>query len=339
MSKCAVSIELESDAVVGGDVLRGEVVVLVSEDVRCDGLTLSMDWQTQGSGNPSGDTIHEMELFSGQWSGGQEVRYPFTLTVPEHPISYAGELVSVVWRLSAAADIPWSMDPKAEALFVLKPGPDRPEPQRTGSCIQSPNVLRSTGRILVVLPVVIGVLFACVGLAAAAGGAVAVTSGELKGALLAVLGVAAVILGLRASWRAVRHDLARKKLEALTIELSPVVVKPGEEVVVGLDFRPRKAILVREIRLRLVHRESATTGSGERRSTQHHDTVVVSTQVAFEQMLAGGESFSASRALHLPPDAALTFLAPDNRLRWMVQLDLDIDDWPDLVESHPIRVC
>ncbi len=157
MSKCDLSIELESGAVryQPGDVVRGHVLVDVDAECTCKKLNVVLQWRTPGSdvrdrdkGEPLKQTPFKgvykklkgvlqwhlpgggvrnrdkgeplkQTLFEGVWRPGEQQGYPFEFTVPDGPLSYHGEILNVDWHITATADIPRAFDQKAEAeIFV-----------------------------------------------------------------------------------------------------------------------------------------------------------------------------------------------------------------------------
>src|SRR5690554_6767376 len=124
MAKCAINIELESSSAryTPGQVIRGVVTVAVDSDVKCNGLSVDLVWRTHGRGNRCSQIATGLILFEGQWTAGQEISYPFELTLPNGPMSYHGHYLNVDWYVLARADIPWAIDPKAEQEILLEPG-------------------------------------------------------------------------------------------------------------------------------------------------------------------------------------------------------------------------
>ena len=53
---------------------------------------------------------------------------------------------------------------------------------------------------------------------------------------------------------------------------------------------------------------------------------------------SGEHSCEVSLSLPAPRSLAWSFEATDNKLRWYVQIDCDIESWPDLSETFPLSV-
>ena len=343
MTKCMLGIELESAVVRGGEPVRGEVVAQPKVDVRCQGLTLTLGWRTAGRGNRDVEHHHEEVLYSGPWRAGETVRYPFSLTLPHRPLSHAGELVRIEWVLTATADLPWALNPETEAIIDVRRGLNPPRDERTVPAMPPMTALQkqttgSASLLSRLLPGALGCGIAGVGTIAAMIGATAAATGQLSGFLSALVGGVLIIFGLRNAWYSGGGVLARRRLKDITIDIAPTNLQPGEEITVKASFRPAQDLAVRDVRLRLILRESATFGADDNRTTLTHDHVYVSKQLCGPAGLVAEERFSGEAALPIPPDGAYSFSSANNRLLWLVQLDIDIDDWPDLNESHPFLV-
>ena len=112
-----------SRSYVGGEVVRGEVVVRVEKETTCKSLMIEVGWSTHGRGNRASDDVFEENLFIGSWQPG-EYRYPFEATLPHGPYTYHGHYLNVDWYAEARADVPWAFDPKDEVDFELIPSDD-----------------------------------------------------------------------------------------------------------------------------------------------------------------------------------------------------------------------
>ncbi len=124
MSKCKLSIRLEDQGRVHlpGDALRGELVVEVNGPCDCRALSLWVGWRTHGKGNRVEGRVEDLSLLLEELMRGVSHRHPFEFRLPAGPVTYHGKLLNVDWHVGARADIPWAIDPKAEADFVLGTG-------------------------------------------------------------------------------------------------------------------------------------------------------------------------------------------------------------------------
>src|SRR5690554_6311365 len=107
MALCDISIEFENSTrrFAGGDTVRGVVHLKVNEACTCKELSVRLAWSTMGFGDPTGESVAELELYSGEWETGDVFRYPFEFTLPNGPCSYIGHALRVNWGIFASADI------------------------------------------------------------------------------------------------------------------------------------------------------------------------------------------------------------------------------------------
>ncbi|MDG1482194.1 MAG: hypothetical protein P8R54_21560 [Myxococcota bacterium] len=338
MSRVALSIELESASVLGGDMLCGVVVVVVSEPVRCDGIRLDLGWHTAGQGESDAAVVVSVELPGGDWPAGTS-RQPLQLVVPHGPLSHCGALIEIAWTLTATAALADGTAAATQGL-ILKPGllsaaPAPAVPQMPAVTAQQ----RPPGRLLArLLPTFLGVGLALLGVIVVLAGIAVIVAAGPAGLAVGVLGLGMIVGGSRMALRASGNAVARRKIKDIQLQIVPRSLRPGQEFRVAVDFRPAQDTSVREVRLRLILRELATAGVGAHRTTQTIEKVYASAQICGARDFAAEERFSAVHMLALPPDAPHSFSARSNRLLWLVQLDIDIDDWPDLTEPHPILV-
>ncbi len=121
MADCKLSLTLDDPqpSYRPGGRIEGKLRVVVDGECPCKGLILSTQLRATKHGRPAGELCHPpLQLFSGTWSPGEHV-YPFTLTAPAGPPTYAGAHLALTWELEAQADIPWASDPKAQVEIPL----------------------------------------------------------------------------------------------------------------------------------------------------------------------------------------------------------------------------
>ncbi|MFT5680836.1 MAG: hypothetical protein ACI8RZ_001742 [Myxococcota bacterium] len=338
MSRATLSIELESAEIFGGEVLQGVVVVRVSEAVVCSDLMLTLGWQTAGRGEVDHDTVETVMPPIGEWAEGGH-RVPFSLQAPRGPLSHSGELVEIHWAVTATASLRDEAVTAAVPVVLragsptLEPAPDVPQMPPITTQQRPPGSLLTR-----LMPTILSVSLALVGGVVVLGGAAALVAVGPIGLGVAVVGMVMIVLGSRGALKASGNAAARRKIKDITIAIHPRSLRPGQAFDVSVGFRPAQDTAVEQVRLRLILRELASTGTGTDRTTHAVDRVFTSAQISGAQDFASDEKFSAEHTLALPPDAPHSFSARSNRLLWLVQLDIDIDDWPDLTEPHPILV-
>lgn len=339
MSKCDLRVELDDHGPFApGDAVRGRVIVNTNADVRCDALTVRLGWHTHGSGNPASDDLDPETVFVGEWRAGEQASYPFALTAPNGPFTYRGRHLNVDWRVKARADIPWAIDPKASADFLLPPVRTATEPDRGTDMAHGSETARRMGvgcMMLFFLPfllVGLATLFAWFGHQA---GTVEVEGDAwvmlIVGPVFTLVGaIPLFVLGFR--W------LARRKVGDVDVQLSSGQVRRGEELRVKLRFEPRSDFMINEVVLRLLAQEEVVRGSGSNKTTYRHEAHVDRRVPIDAQACRPFDPVSCEVAFPIPDDAPPTFGAPSNRLHWELEARIDIPGWPDWTREFVVQV-
>ncbi len=348
MAKCqlVISIDEPQRTYRAGDRLSGRVRVHVDKDVVCNGLTLGVRWTTHGRGDRDQGPESMWRLHEGQWRAGQQLDYPFELSVPQGPVTYRGNLINIDWGVRARADIPWAIDPKAAADFVVvAPSPDEAElggsdladrgdavaqdwDGETGSSRRPPSTLAMVGPLF----------FAAIALGW--GGAQMFGATEFGPAafLCVIVGLVLLFVGITAIVKATVIHLTRKRLGIVHFECSRSLARCGDDIRLRVLIEPPGTVLLRSIAARLVCTETAISGSGTKQTTDRKAVSVTTLE------LHGGGTFNApSRidgrgTLSIPEDAGLSFAANSNTVAWHVEVRVDLPRFPDWVETVPITV-
>jgi len=333
MSKCDLSIRLEDADRVHrpGERVRGELSVEVNAPCRCSALTVSCRWRTHGRGNRDQGMEDPQVLFQGELAPGMSQRYPFEFTVPPGPATYHGKLLNVDWYVMARADIPWAIDPKAEAEFLVEA--TEVENYDFGTSYAPPEQLyRSAEKGLGCKFAFLGVFLVAggliLGVGAAAGEVIAVIVGGIFMSISAL-----AILGL--FWR----GIAQRKLGAPEVRIGASVARPGDMVPVSITIRPRAALKLEGVTAALRCSEVVVSGSGTNKHT--HRQVLHQSEAAFDpggRELPAGEEVVAGGVVEIPPGAPPTFAAPENKLEWVIALRIGIAGWPDWKRDYPVSV-
>lgn len=329
MSACEliVHVDRRGESYRPGEVIAGHVEVRVSSACKCDGLDVAVEYYTHGKGNVSHGRIVSERLWAGEWAPGEH-RYPFRLTAPDAPRAYHGELLNVEHRVRATADIPWAFDPEATQDIEIV------HERHGGLAVtwDEAKFAASSGGWGGMLGVGVVLL---VGSGAAIAFDLAYGSGEGPGI---GCGITGAIFGLLAFFGALKPYLARRKTGDVRVWLvqqrgGGYRGSAGEGA--GLDCRVKLApgLALQAVTAKLVVRERVEKGSGSSKTTHthvlHHDPIVLE---------PSGEPGTYAGRLRLPaPGAApYTFTASDNAIQWLVEVRVDIPDWPDWEENIPL---
>ncbi len=325
MSKCDIQIEFDrADRTYrGGEAVSGEVTVRVNQDIRCNGILLQYFWATHGRGNRDNGTKHELLLCESQpLQAGEELRLPFEFTSELWPLTYRGNYINVDHYVHVAVDVPWSIDPKHSEEFILLPG-DCPD-QFTGDRSEAVE-LKAESQDKASLGIVAKILIGVVVLVA----------------FFALIGFAAILLPFAAVagliyW--IRKKAIAGRLGEVEISTPHAIVGPGETWPCELSFTPKKTFRINEISAKLVAEESATAGSGTNSTTHRHTLYEEKEIILPAGQLVAGERFSERLEIPLPDTDAWSLDASDNKVKWTIDVRIDIPRFPDWSHNAEVQM-
>ncbi len=341
MSKCDLKIILADPGMAyrPGDLIRGHLEVTVDQDVTCNGLTLTQQWRTHGRGNRDSGPANRITLYQGGWRSGERSTYPFCVPVPAGPATYHGTLLNVDHYLTARADIPWSLDPKAETEFLVAcegaqnydfgPKHTLVEPDEGPQ-----EIVRLVGSVAV-----LG-CFGLPGLLMLLGGAASLFGRftNFPGFFIFPLGGIMVGLALAAAYGLNRNAIARQKMGKPRILIAPRSVHPGQPVSVQVTLQPRVGVNVNKSLVELCCRERVVSGSGTSRQTHTHDLYCTRNELGLPTTIGGGQMASAAARLDIPTRPTPSFTAEDNEVRWYVRVTLGLKGWADFQQEYGLSV-
>lgn len=360
MSKCDIVVELDrpNDALAAGDQVTGKVVLTPDGNLDLKELVIEQIWETHGRGNrDQGQLGRKVEM--GRWCmAGGNYSFPFQFDTPRYPLTYHGTLINVDHYITARADVPWKVDPRAKTDYLVVPGPGsreaaiaahRGENQQQTQAGGGAKMLRwLLAPLVLVLVLMISVMVLV---------------------LLVVLLPIVLIVGLV---KLVRRSAAERKLGKVAVEISAeqlvekdemgrpkkqhgafaklrerfaglktqtFVAAPDMTVPVTIRFKPRSAVDVNEITLVLTATEKATSGTGTNSRTHTETLVEERTQLLGAKRLVGGSHVELRGEVRLPALVAWTFKAPDNRVSWSLVLRVDIPRSPDWLQDYALVVA
>jgi hypothetical protein len=320
MAKCDLSIELDDPERVyfGGSCIKGLLRVSTEQGFQCDRLVVRTAWRTHGRGNVASGTGEEKSLFTGKVPPGNEQEFRFELTVPDWPPTYHGQLVNVDHFIDAEAEIAWAIDPKASALYLMRPS--------VGIDEASMNVNASKQAGCIGQAIGIAVLVTFVGFCAFA---------AINPFIWIIGGIVGLIaLGI---W-CYRVLLPKYLLGQVTCTIDRDQVAPGDCVVGTLAIRPRRSFLINGIVSKFQSQEECVSGSGSNRTTHTH------VLIEHEETLLPAESLQSDVARSFPFSVKVPESGPcsldltDNRILWSITIRIDIPHWPDWTQKFPLRV-
>jgi len=279
MSKCDLSIELESGAVryQPGDVVRGHVLVDVDAECTCKKLNVVLQWRTPRRGHLRADKGEPLKqtLFEGVWRPGEQQGYPFEFTVPDGPLSYHGEILNIDWYINATADIPRAFDQKAEAeIFVhrgsytgpLSVGNDRKHQQSQQRLSRSRGDLSNrmaTNWVRVVIAAVFLVPMFCMGIGVAIAGLLNVQKDPSAGNIfLLILGSVLILVPVIGLVFFLHWIKMKRKLGNVEVAAEVTNTGIGMKIFCAITFTPQESVVLNRISADLVWHESVYSSRG-----------------------------------------------------------------------------
>jgi hypothetical protein len=105
-----------------GSTISGLAQLIPNEDVNARGVTVRLQWRTEGRGDLNSATIGQTDIWQGNLVKGRPVPGEFRFQLPLQPWSYSGHYINIVWEIVVFVDVPLASDPKFLQPFVMRPG-------------------------------------------------------------------------------------------------------------------------------------------------------------------------------------------------------------------------
>ncbi len=365
MAKCDLQIVFGRDdrTYKIGEKITGSVRVTAKEDCECRKLTIARQWYTSGPGKSDRATPEEEQvIFSGPWRAGQTADYPFEIEAPRGPLTYHGALFNVVWQIRASANIP-GIDEKTSEDFALLAGSssenvrlgivddfppqvgnssDKTAWSYAGGCTQLFVVLFGVVLLFVGIPCLILGLSNILGERFPLSLPISFPAGRFQSILLIGMGAFFTVLGCMALFTWMQTMIARSRLGAVQVEVSPRTLGRGETVTCAVRLHPPGSIKLTAATVKV----AATEHTSPRTGDTDDPPTLASQQTVFQarEVLADGRTVPAGEesllriAFSIPADAPCTFWGGNNKLIWTVAIELKLKGWPDWTRTIPITV-
>ncbi len=127
------------------------------------------------------------------------------------------------------------------------------------------------------------------------------------------------------------------KVSRPEVTVSSEAVRPGDSFSFSFRQTFRSAADVKQASLQLLLLETATYRRGTDTYTVKHEEIAQQFEAPPRHFQAG-ETIAEQRLLQVPPQGMHTFVATNNKLRWIVRVKMIIAGWPALNEEYEIRV-
>lgn len=323
MSKCDIRITFDkSDRTYrGGEKVTGEVHVQVNKDIRCNGILLTHYWRTHGRGNTDQGEKHQIKLADmAPLQAGEELHFPFEFTAELWPLTYHGNYIYLDHYVHVAVDLPWAIDPKHEEEYVLLPG--RRPPEFTGARGEIVEIEGKKSGELSGLPKLL--LY----------GFLAIIMIMLS--LAFVMIVPFLLIGGGGFW--IWKKMIASRVGEVDLKIPHVVVGPGENVPLELNFTAKKTFPINGITIRIECKEAATSGSGTNKTTHtnvvHEDVQTLRPAGSLTQ----GEEVHENVLISIPDSDAWSLDKGSNDITWSIEARIDIPRFPDWSKTTNIQL-
>ena len=371
MSNCELWVEMDEAGrrYRSGESVTGRVRVRIDGEgeVLCKKLLIEQVWRTHGRGNGDQAAFHEHSHPDQRWLPGQVYEVPFSFPVPAAPVHHHGHLVNVDHYIAASADLPWKVDPRAAADYLVVAGPGTPDryveieadfEKASQLALQekTKGKKRSVGGVIatiVLSPLWIALLVLVLGL------------------LLALLPILLVVALVRWIFLLTRQSSAERKLGKVDVAMNArklgELVEPhsavtvsggfsalkrrfrrlggtsylvtlGTPVTVAMRFTPKSDVTIDGAELVISATESTRSGSGTNSTTHTHLLTRLDAQLSGPRTLSAGQPIDLHGEILLPADAAPSFSASNNKVTWEMKLAISIPQWPDWVQTNKLLV-
>jgi hypothetical protein len=323
MSKCDITIEFDrSDRIYqGGETVTGQVHVAVNRDLTSNGIKLTRFWKTHGYGNTDrGEQMEEMLDTDSQLTAGETRTYPFSFVADLQPLTYRGHHINIDHYVRVDVDVPWAIDPNLEEEYVLIAGEIPAE--ITGSRDKIIDFTPENSTEVSLVAKVLG--YTALGLLLA----------MLCVVTIWLLPVVPIVYGI--IW--FRKKLVVNRLGEVRLSTPHLVVVGGQSWPLDLQFTPRKNTQINGIHVKFHCEESATSGSGTNKKTRNHTLHDVRHTLEPEGSLTGGEEYRRSLPVMFPETEAYSFDRSSNKIKWTVEVRVDIPMFPDWTSSQSLQV-
>src|SRR5215204_6129059 len=95
-----------------GSTVRGMVRLVSTGEVRCDRVFVSIGWHTEGRSDRDCAQVGEVELHRGRLDANTYLTPSFSFRLPDHPWSYAGHYINIIWEVTVTVAVPFGRDIK-----------------------------------------------------------------------------------------------------------------------------------------------------------------------------------------------------------------------------------
>lgn len=134
-----------------------------------------------------------------------------------------------------------------------------------------------------------------------------------------------------------RPLIARLRLARPEVAVSATQLRPGESFQLTYRQALKGTVNVERFQVSLILREWVSYRRGTTTYTDTYDHTISSQEFPGRRYEAG-ETIDMRCTLRIPEDAMHSFDAYHNKLRWFLQIHVQVSGWPDFKDEYPLVV-
>jgi hypothetical protein len=328
--KLEIQLDRPDGVYLAGDTVSG-IVTIHDPDGGRGKIQLIREWRAHGRGH--GDFGARAEITIAETWGAGSSQVPFSFPMPDGPFTYRGTNTNLDWYVRTESGGMFSKT-KAETDFIFGAVPTMPSvdfgPSYTAPVAYGkPSAGNSSFGIIALI--VAAIIFGGIGF---------FIFGAAQPPLIFAIGFGAIFLGAFGfiGYSLLRNNFAQARLGTVILEIKPIEVQPSQSIQIRFSTTVKAEVNLEKIEVKLIQNEFYATGSGTNRSTHTVPVLQQVIPVSDGRILRAGEKLEFAVEIPIPPDAATTFSAHDNKVTWQVQITLPIKGWSDWQHFQDITV-
>jgi hypothetical protein len=131
--------------------------------------------------------------------------------------------------------------------------------------------------------------------------------------------------------------IAATRVNKPALQISSTSLRSGQEFTLTYQQGFKSNVEAKRLAVRLILRESATYRRGTNSVTVTHDHLIQNFELP-ERQFQAGETFNQTFHWAIPRGAMHSFEASRNRLRWLVDVSVEMKGWPTYEEMFALTV-
>jgi 3-hydroxymyristoyl/3-hydroxydecanoyl-(acyl carrier protein) dehydratase len=322
-----------------GELISGTVQITPEISFTCAELFITSEWRATGTRTDIGD--REKVLLAKQISlpAGAQAVYHFKFVAPGEPISYKGKIIDISCYASAVLKGGSYPTESCGKIFFIKPRSGvRKADNPVGHSPENKNVTANNGNISdYTADICLALCSFTATLAAVIHNIRFLDFKEMPGmaSVLLLIILLFAYAGIYFGILCLNDVLSSKMLGGVTYQISPKKVRPGEEITIHLQCKPKSPDIIRKISSKLYLTEWADDGENTSESDTNID--ILEYQPASNQIES--QDTSVTFVHEIPPDVVPNFRSEHNEISWSIKLRIKVKEKRFLLNGGWEHVC